>query len=94
LFAVMLFAPSDLVQENRRAHVERVRVAAGTGQFTPTVMWWRAACLEPFYVGAGLRPYLNRRTEIEAWDIEMVLRPSRKRLGQASAPLLLLAPVA
>ncbi len=30
--------------------------------------------LEPFYVGAGFAMYLNRRVELEAWDIEQEFR--------------------
>ncbi len=30
--------------------------------------------LEPFYVGAGFGMYLNRRAELEAWDIEQEFR--------------------
>lgn len=30
--------------------------------------------LEPFYVAAGFAMYLNRRAELEAWDIEQELR--------------------
>jgi hypothetical protein len=30
--------------------------------------------LEPFYVGSGFAIYLNRRAELEAWDIEQELR--------------------
>lgn len=32
------------------------------------------AFLEPFYVAAGFGLYLNRRVELEAWDIEQELR--------------------
>jgi hypothetical protein len=32
------------------------------------------AFLEPFYVAAGFAMYLNRRVELEAWDIEQELR--------------------
>lgn len=32
------------------------------------------AFLEPFYVAAGFALYLNRRAELEAWDIEQELR--------------------
>ena len=28
------------------------------------------AIVEPFFVGAGFAMYLNRRVELEAWDIE------------------------
>ena len=30
--------------------------------------------LEPFYVAAGFGIYLNRRVELEAWDIEQEFR--------------------
>ena len=30
--------------------------------------------LEPFYVAAGFALYLNRRTLLEGWDIEVALR--------------------
>jgi len=30
--------------------------------------------LEPFYVAAGFGMYLNRRAELEAWDIEQEFR--------------------
>jgi len=36
--------------------------------------------LEPFYVCAGFSLYLNRRTSLEAWDIELAFRRLRKRL--------------
>jgi hypothetical protein len=32
------------------------------------------AFIEPFYVAGGFAMYLNRRAELEAWDIEQELR--------------------
>lgn len=32
------------------------------------------AVVEPFFVGAGFAMYLNRRVELEAWDVEQSLR--------------------
>ena len=32
------------------------------------------AIVEPFFVGAGFAMYLNRRVELEAWDIEQEYR--------------------
>jgi hypothetical protein len=32
------------------------------------------AVVEPFFVGAGFAMYLNRRVELEAWDIEQEFR--------------------
>ncbi len=37
--------------------------------------------VEPFYVAAGFSLYLNRRTELEAWDLELAFRHLRERLG-------------
>lgn len=90
VFAVMLFAPNDLVQETA-ARMWNVFESQQDGvQFaTNAVLWMATSVLEPFYVGAGFGLYLNRRTEIEAWDIEMVLRRLRKRLSNVATMLLL-----
>jgi len=37
--------------------------------------------LEPFYAAAGFALYLNRRTELEAWDLELQLRRLTHRLS-------------
>jgi hypothetical protein len=42
--------------------------------------------LEPFYVAAGFALYLNRRTLLEGWDIEVALR----RIAERHAPAVLL----
>jgi hypothetical protein len=42
-----------------------------------------STALEPFYVGAGFGLYLNRRTQLEAWDVELAFRRLRERLGGA-----------
>lgn len=36
--------------------------------------------VEPFYVAAGFTLYLNRRSELEAWDLELAFRRLRERL--------------
>lgn len=43
---------------------------------------------EPLYVAGGFGLYLNRRTQLEAWDIEQVLRGLATRLGGAASVLL------
>lgn len=44
-------------------------------QAASTLMYALAiAIVEPFYVGAGFAMYLNRRVEIEAWDVEQAMR--------------------
>lgn len=44
---------------------------------------------EPVYVACGFSLYLNRRSELEAWDLELVFRRLLERLGQTSLVLLL-----
>jgi hypothetical protein len=46
---------------------------------------------EPIYVACGFSLYLNRRTELEAWDIELVFRRLRQRLNSSVPGLLLVA---
>jgi hypothetical protein len=48
------------------------------------------AILEPFYVACGFALYLNRRTQLEAWDIELDFRRLSKRLQQAGFGIILL----
>lgn len=44
---------------------------------------------EPVYVACGFSLYLNRRTLLEAWDIELVLRRLRQRLGSVALLLII-----
>ena len=44
---------------------------------------------EPVYVACGFSLYLNRRTTLEAWDIELRFRRLRQRLGGSAYALLL-----
>ncbi len=45
---------------------------------------------EPVYVACGFSLYLNRRTTLEAWDLELVFRRLRQRLSSVAPVLLLL----
>jgi hypothetical protein len=55
--------------------VELVSGDAGVVSLVPPVGVALAVLfLEPFYVAAGFAMYLNRRAELEAWDIEQVFR--------------------
>lgn len=51
--------------------------------------WVATAVIEPFFVGAGFGLYLNRRTQIEAWDVEIAFRKLRARLAATAAPFAL-----
>lgn len=59
-------------------------------------LWWGAAChmvivtlVEPFYVGAGFALYLNCRTRIEGWDVELAFRRLATRLTAGAAAVVL-----
>ncbi|WP_395751092.1 DUF4129 domain-containing protein [Prosthecobacter sp.] len=59
-------------------------------------LWWGAAChmvivtlVEPFYVGAGFALYLNCRTRIEGWDVELAFRRMATRLSSAAAAVII-----
>ncbi|MCC6195938.1 MAG: DUF4129 domain-containing protein, partial [Burkholderiales bacterium] len=47
--------------------------------------------IEPYYVGAGFSLYLNRRSELEGWDLEVEFRRMSERHAGARARL---APIA
>jgi hypothetical protein len=42
--------------------------------------------IAPFYVAGGFALYLTRRTELEAWDIEISFRRMNARLAQGARP--------
>lgn len=45
--------------------------------------------IEPLYVASGFSLYLNRRSELEAWDVELGLRRlAERRAAAAASPLL------
>jgi hypothetical protein len=52
--------------------------------------WLATSVIEPFYIGAGFGLYINRRTQLEAWDIELAFRRLRARLTQPVWPLVVL----
>ncbi|MBL8301032.1 MAG: DUF4129 domain-containing protein [Rhodanobacteraceae bacterium] len=52
------------------------------------VTWLAMSLIEPFYVGAGFGLYLNRRTQLEAWDVELAFRRIAARLRATATALL------
>jgi hypothetical protein len=86
---IFLFVPVESLPEAARAGWALVTeqppwwAQAGFNAFC----WLSVAAVEPFFVGAGFGLYLNRRTQLEAWDVEIAFRKMRARLA-AAAPLL------
>jgi hypothetical protein len=87
----LLFVPWEFLGEAARRTWSLLTVQPPAwAQFGLHAAAWAATSLvEPFYVGAGFGLYLNRRTRIEAWDVEIALRRMRARLAAAASALLL-----
>lgn len=88
LAAVFLFMPLELMSDSWRAAWDMIqRDTPAWARLGLNLLWWLAACtIGPFYVGAGFGMYLNRRSQMEAWDVEISFRRLRARL-QRSAPV-------
>ena len=87
-----MFIPLELLPESWRAAWALVSVDTPSwAKLALNLLSWLAAALiGPFYVGAGFGLYLNRRTQMEAWDVEIALRRLRERLLPAATTLALL----
>lgn len=63
---------------------------ASTPYWVSTLLYWLAmSVMAPFYVAAGFALYLTRRTELEAWDLELQFRRAaepRREGGSRSLP--------
>lgn len=46
--------------------------------------------VEPFYIAGGFSLYINRRTELEGWDIEISFRQLAQRAGALVQPVALI----
>ena len=88
--AVVMYLPQDLLPDSMQAAFGMLATEwpAWLKLGWNALAWAAISVVEPFYVGAGFGLYLNRRTQIEAWDLEIVFRTLRARLS-AAAPLLL-----
>jgi hypothetical protein len=55
-----------------------------------------ASVVEPLYIASGFSLYLNRRAELEAWDVELPFRSLTQRrspdaTGKSAAPIMVVA---
>ncbi|NYZ63505.1 DUF4129 domain-containing protein [Luteimonas deserti] len=89
LLLVLLFVPTELLSESARAmwalmseHPPRWVQLLGN-----LAIWLAVSAVAPFQVGAGFGLYLNRRTHLEAWDLEIAFRRLRARLQPTAASL-------
>lgn len=84
---VFMFVPFDYLPETARAAWALVAEQPPWWALLGlnAVAWLATSVIEPFFVGAGFGLYLNRRIQIEAWDVEIVFRRLRARLKAAAA---------
>ncbi|ODT96451.1 MAG: DUF4129 domain-containing protein [Rhodanobacter sp. SCN 67-45] len=92
LFALLLipheWRPQSLIELVRgdTQVIPTAWVLAGAG-----VAYLAMSVIEPLYVACGFALYLNRRTQLEAWDIDLAFRRLRARLqGTALLAIALL----
>ena len=92
----LLFVPTEFLSESARAMWSTMfEQPPRWAQLLSLFLWWLAvSVVEPVYVAAGFGLYLHRRTQLEAWDLELVFRRLAARaraLAAAAAALLPLA---
>lgn len=93
----LMFVPFEYLPESAKTLYAAFFTHATPGfQLLVNGIWYFAqCCIEPLYVGAGFALYLNRRTELEAWDIELAFRRMAERFAEVkrglAAALALLA---
>jgi hypothetical protein len=81
---VFMFAPDYYAEA-----IANTLFSSNTGD-----IWWAGLVInffifivhfvvEPFYVAGGFALYINRRTELEGWDIEIAFRQLAQRVGNS-----------
>ncbi len=83
--AGLLFVPVEFLNESARAMWSMLfeQPPKWAQLLLNLVAWLATSLIEPFYVGAGFAFYLNRRTQLEAWDLELAFRQMARRLSMA-----------
>jgi hypothetical protein len=84
---IFMFVPFDLLPESYR--VARAMLLSDTQGWAflgfNVLAWMAMSLIAPFFSGAGFGLYLNSRTALEAWDIEITFRRLRERLGRGTS---------
>ena len=88
----LLFVPVEFFSESAQALYETMfeDPPPWAQVLANAVAWAAVTIVEPFYVGAGFGIYLNRRTQIECWDIELSFRRIAARFATAGAAAAML----
>jgi hypothetical protein len=77
--------------------MEAIGETGFTRRIPPSLLWMAVGCwlaaltlVELFFVGAGFGLYLNARTHLEGWDVELAFRRLGRRLAGVAAAIALL----
>ncbi|MEP6633133.1 MAG: DUF4129 domain-containing protein [Luteimonas sp.] len=87
----LMFVPLEFLSESARAAwMLMAQSPPRWAQVASNALAWMGTTLiEPFYVGAGFGLYLNRRVQIEAWDLDIAFRRFRTRARAAVVATML-----
>ncbi len=87
-FLLLFFLPQDFAQssEFHLALLHQTDVAIWASGTIALFNIISIAVVEPFFVASGFALYLNRRTHLEGWDIELRFRQMATRLHTCSPP--------
>jgi hypothetical protein len=90
-WSLLLFATLLLPAKAQEARGFFEAVTSGGGWTWPHVLAYSLTVLllEPFYVAGGFALYLNRRTLLEGWDLEVALRRLAERHAALAGVLVL-----
>lgn len=88
---VLLFVPFEYLDESAKQLWSLIIDAPPpwADALTAVIGWVVAVFVGVFYMGAGFGLYLHRRTQLEAWDIELRFRRLAARLSDQAQSVLL-----
>jgi hypothetical protein len=91
LTSVFMFVPSEFVSGagSGLLHYMTENPPAWARLLLNACIWFGTTMVEPFMVGAGFGLYLNRRVQLEAWDVEHAFRRIAARLTRVAQPICL-----
>jgi hypothetical protein len=89
---IALFVPRELVSDPFGGLFRHnpQGSSGGLSIFVSIVGYFAMSVIEPWYVASGFGLYLTRRTQLEAWDIDLAFRRMRHRLMNAARVVALL----
>jgi hypothetical protein len=85
LFTGVILIPGGIPIEDIGRAFAQADSSAGLRFALLAVSMLAETLVEPFYVAAGFSLYLNRRSELEGWDLELAFRRMADRLAQKGA---------